>query len=209
MDSLTKLFVGVHHTSQARTQDGGKSPAPPPPLLPPKWVCTAFSHSLLLPLECIVLQDSLPYSRIFWGISQAPQRPRHLILEQFPVNPKKKKKPPTWIPAYDHASHALIRLVTVILLIESKFQDKGLEAPCRENNPPPLMHFAEPAIRPSTIRTEDPTCANHKDVLTVRSVFPSNVHINNLRGFPCRLECLRLKLTNEPSILWMGIWLSR
>ena len=65
-------------------------------------------------------------------------------------------------------------------------------------------HFAEPAIRPSSIRTEDPTCANHVDVLTVRSVFPSNVHINILRGLPCRLESLRLKFTNEPSIFVDG-----
>ena len=35
---------------------------------------------------------------------------------------------------------------------------------CRtQANPPTLMHFAEPAIWPwpSSIRTEDPTCANH------------------------------------------------
>ena len=32
-------------------------------------------------------------------------------------------------------------------------------------------HSAEPAFRPSSIWTEDPTCANHVDVLTVRSVF--------------------------------------
>ena len=39
---------------------------------------------------------------------------------------------------------------------------------CRtQANPPTLMHFAEPAIWPSSIRTEDPTCANHVDVLTV------------------------------------------
>ena len=31
-------------------------------------------------------------------------------------------------------------------------------------------------------------------------MFPSNVHINILRGLPCRLESLRLKFTNEPSI---------
>ena len=73
---------------------------------------------------------------------------------------------------------------------------------CRtQANLPTLMHFAEPAIWPSSIRTEDPTCANHVDVLTVSSVFPSNVHINILRGLPCRLESLRLKFTNEPSIL--------
>ena len=60
---------------------------------------------------------------------------------------------------------------------------------CRtQANLPTLMHFAEPAIWPSSIRTEDPTCANHVDVLTVWSVFPSNVHINILRGLPCRLE---------------------
>ena len=45
------------------------------------------------------------------------------------------------------------------------------------------------------------TCANRVDMLTVRSVFPSNVHINILRGLPCRLESLRLKFTNEPSIV--------
>ena len=34
--------------------------------------------------------------------------------------------------------------------------------------------------------------------------------VNILRGLPCRLESLRLKFTNEPSIfLEMGIWLSR
>ena len=72
---------------------------------------------------------------------------------------------------------------------------------CRtQANPPTLMHFAEPVIWPSSIRTEDPICANHVDVLTVRSVFPSNVHINILRGVPCRLESLRQKFTNEPSI---------
>ena len=39
---------------------------------------------------------------------------------------------------------------------------------CRtQANLPTLMHFAEPAIWPSSIRTEDPTCANHVDVLTV------------------------------------------
>ena len=32
------------------------------------------------------------------------------------------------------------------------------------------------------------------------SVNISNVHINILRGLPCRLESLRLKFTNEPSI---------
>ena len=51
---------------------------------------------------------------------------------------------------------------------------------CRtQANPSTLMHFAEPAIWPSSIRTactEDPTYANHVDVLTVWSVFPSNVH---------------------------------
>ena len=76
---------------------------------------------------------------------------------------------------------------------------------CRtQANLPTLMHFAEPAIWPSSIRTEDPTCANHVDVLTVWSVFPSNVHINILRGLPCRLESLRLKFTNEPSIFVDG-----
>ena len=35
-----------------------------------------------------------------------------------------------------------------------------------------MVHWwTEPAFRPSSIRTEDPTCANHVDVLTVRSVF--------------------------------------
>ena len=38
----------------------------------------------------------------------------------------------------------------------------------------------------------------------VRSVFPSNVHINILRALPCRSESLRLKFTNEPSILVDG-----
>ena len=39
---------------------------------------------------------------------------------------------------------------------------------CRSQaNPPTIMHFAEPAIWLSSIRTEDPTCANHVDVLTV------------------------------------------
>ena len=74
---------------------------------------------------------------------------------------------------------------------------------CRtQANPPTLTHFAEPAIWPSSIRTEDPTCANHVDVLTVRSAlcFPSNVHINILRGLPCGLESLRLQFTNESSI---------
>ena len=72
---------------------------------------------------------------------------------------------------------------------------------CRtQANPPTLMRFAEPAIWPSSIRTEHPTCENHVDMFTVRSVFPSNVHINILRGLPCRLESLRLKFTNEPSI---------
>ena len=66
------------------------------------------------------------------------------------------------------------------------------------------MHFAEPAIWPSSIRTEDPTCANHVDVLTIWSVFPSYVHINILRGLPCRLESLRLKFTNEPTIFVVG-----
>ena len=47
-------------------------------------------------------------------------------------------------------------------------------------------------------------CANQVDVLTVRSVFPSNVHINILRGLPCRLESLRLTFTNEPSIFVDG-----
>ena len=76
---------------------------------------------------------------------------------------------------------------------------------CRtQANLPTLMHFAESAIWPSSIRTEDPTCANHVDVLTVWSVFPSNVHINILRGLPCRLESLRLKFINEPSIFVDG-----
>ena len=73
---------------------------------------------------------------------------------------------------------------------------------CRtQANLPTLMHFAEPAIWPSSIRTEDPTCANHVDVLTVWSVFPSNVHINILRGLPCRLESLHLKFRFEPGLL--------
>ena len=33
---------------------------------------------------------------------------------------------------------------------------------------------------------------------------PSNVHINILRGLPCRLESLRLKFTNESSIFVDG-----
>ena len=64
--------------------------------------------------------------------------------------------------------------------------------------------IAEPAIRPSSIRTEDPTCANHVDVLTVRSVFLRMSIVNILRGIPCRLEGLRLKFTNEPSIFVDG-----
>ena len=32
---------------------------------------------------------------------------------------------------------------------------------CRTQANPPPMHFAEPPIWPSSIRTEDPTCANH------------------------------------------------
>ena len=39
---------------------------------------------------------------------------------------------------------------------------------------------------------------------STESVFPSNVHINILRGLPCRLESLRLKFTNEPSIFVDG-----
>ena len=35
-------------------------------------------------------------------------------------------------------------------------------------------------------------------------MFPSNVHINIHRGLPCRLESLRLKFTNEPSIFVDG-----
>ena len=35
-------------------------------------------------------------------------------------------------------------------------------------------------------------------------MFPSNVHINILRGLPCRLESLCLKFTNEPSIFVDG-----
>ena len=35
-------------------------------------------------------------------------------------------------------------------------------------------------------------------------MYPSNVHINILRGLPCRLEGLRLKFTNEPSIFVDG-----
>ena len=68
-------------------------------------------------------------------------------------------------------------------------------------------HFnqsAEPPIRPSSIRTEDPACANHVDVLTVRSVFLRMSIVNILRGLPCRLESLRLKFTNEPSIFVDG-----
>ena len=43
---------------------------------------------------------------------------------------------------------------------------------CRtQANSSHFNHSAEPAFRPSSIRTEDPTCANHVDVLTVRSVF--------------------------------------
>ena len=38
----------------------------------------------------------------------------------------------------------------------------------------------------------------------MRVGFPSNVHINILRGLPCRLESLRLKFTNEPSIFVDG-----
>ena len=58
------------------------------------------------------------------------------------------------------------------------FRDMALQGLCLElsfsvlycrtqANLPTLMHFAEPAIWPSSIRTEDPTCANHVDVLTV------------------------------------------
>ena len=43
------------------------------------------------------------------------------------------------------------------------------------------------------------------------SVFPSNVHINILRGLPCRLESLRLKFANEPSIFcrWGFGWVDK
>ena len=38
---------------------------------------------------------------------------------------------------------------------------------CRtQANPPALINCAEPAIWPSSIRTEDQTCVNHIDVLT-------------------------------------------
>ena len=35
----------------------------------------------------------------------------------------------------------------------------------------PFIQFAEPAIWPSSIKTKDPICTNHVDVLTARSVF--------------------------------------
>ena len=35
-------------------------------------------------------------------------------------------------------------------------------------------------------------------------MFPSNIHIHILRGLPRRLESLRLKFTNEPSIFVDG-----
>ena len=43
-----------------------------------------------------------------------------------------------------------------------------------------------------------------KHPMTVRLAFPSNVHINILRGLPCRLESLRLKITSEPPIFVDG-----
>ena len=55
-----------------------------------------------------------------------------------------------------------------------------------------------------SIRTEDPTCANHVDVLTVRLVFLRMSIVIILRGLPCRLESLRLKFTNELSIFEDG-----
>ena len=68
-----------------------------------------------------------------------------------------------------------------------------------------IVHTHTPALstQPNP-HQQDLTCANHVDVLTIRSVFPSNVHINILRGLPCRLESQRLKFTNEPSIFVDG-----
>ena len=66
-------------------------------------------------------------------------------------------------------------------------------------------------IRARTCGTKSPSRSealrfidSTKSPFTVRSVFPSNVHINILRGLPCRLESLRLKFTNEPSIFVDG-----
>ena len=76
---------------------------------------------------------------------------------------------------------------------------------CRtQANSSHFNHSAEPAIGPSNIRTEDQTCANHIDVLTMRSVFFRMSIINILRGLSCRLESLRLKFTNETSIFVDG-----
>ena len=71
---------------------------------------------------------------------------------------------------------------------------------------PPLLISIIPLsqrshLRLSSIRTEDPTSANHVEVLTVWSVFFRMSIINILRCLPCRLESLRLKFTNEPSII--------
>ena len=71
---------------------------------------------------------------------------------------------------------------------------------CRtQANSSHFNHSAEPAIRSSSIRTEDPACVNYVDVFTVWSVFLRMSIVNILRGLPCRLESLRLKFTNEPS----------
>ena len=76
---------------------------------------------------------------------------------------------------------------------------------CRtQANSSHFNHSAQPAIRPSSTRTEDPTCTDHVDVLTVRSVFFWMSIINILRGLSCRLESLRLKFTNETSIFVDG-----
>ena len=80
-----------------------------------------------------------------------------------------------------------------------KLQDKGLEA---------AMSFcwASDLVKPFSIGTEDPTCANHVDdtCSLSDSCFPSNVHTNILRGLLCRLESLRLKFTIVPSIFVDG-----
>ena len=66
-----------------------------------------------------------------------------------------------------------------------------------------FMHFAEPAIWPSSMRSEDPTCVNHVDVLTCRSVFVCPLSTSSVISRVDWKDCAK-KLTNKPAIFVDG-----
>ena len=77
---------------------------------------------------------------------------------------------------------------------------------CRtQANSSHFNHSAEPAFRPSSIRTElgPDLCESRRRAHSTIGVLRMSI-VNILRGLPCRFESLRLKFTNEPSIFVDG-----